>query len=714
VLIYYTLVHNLKKNRKLCLRNKYYIVPILLLFLCVSISTAQEPGDAVPLKPKDYSLDLQAITGTVADTSGKVIPYIQILFTPDPHSVGFTFKRKTKYETDWTFRVDLDSAHQGFYDTTIVPGVEYEYAVYKDMDSAVARSHISSGVDVRKDFYEGNILLVIDETMKKPLSNELGRYYMDLIGEGWFVDSVYVPRTEKFDPQRVQDVKSIIIKKYEELGGKLRSVFLIGRVAVPYSGNIAPDGHDPHHRGAWPADLYYADMDGVWTDTIDYKYEEPVRPEIINKAGDGKFDNSIIPAAQGSIVGEVELELGRVDFFNLPEIEVDEVELLRQYFDKNHRYRNRIFTPRKFGLIDDRFLMYSNEVFASNAWSNFSSLLSRDSIVAKRFRDGMQDSSYMWAYGCNSGGFNSVQDIAYTSEMMTYEYKSVFTLLFGSWFADWDVENNMYRSILASNPATLTCSWAGRPFWHFHNMGMAETIGYSTKLTQNNNYFYRTSGRYGYKEIHISLMGDPTLKMFIPDPPTKNISSIDINKDELKVNLSWFPSNDKAVLGYNIFRTDKLNQVYEKLNDTLITINSFVDINPPRGHQYYFVRAEKYEVTNSGSFYYHSPSATFELSVPEFFLKEIPVNTISVYPTPSKNKAEISFTIEYASDSRVVVYDSQGKEVRVLANRKFEPGRHTIFWDLTKENGQLVATGMYFVQLEKRPVNLTTKLIITK
>lgn len=43
-------------------------------------------------------------------------------------------------------------------------------------------------------------------------------------------------------------------------------VFLLGRVPVPYSGDIAPDGHQNDHRGAWPCDGYYACLEGIWTD----------------------------------------------------------------------------------------------------------------------------------------------------------------------------------------------------------------------------------------------------------------------------------------------------------------------------------------------------------------------------------------------------------------------------------------------------------------
>ena len=45
----------------------------------------------------------------------------------------------------------------------------------------------------------------------------------------------------------------------------LESVFLLGHVPVPYSGQINPDGHS-NHVGAWAADVYYGELDGNWTD----------------------------------------------------------------------------------------------------------------------------------------------------------------------------------------------------------------------------------------------------------------------------------------------------------------------------------------------------------------------------------------------------------------------------------------------------------------
>jgi hypothetical protein len=86
-------------------------------------------------------------------------------------------------------------------------------------------------------------------------------------------------------------------------------VFLLGRIRVPYSGDIYPDGH-PDHEGAWPADVYYADMNGAWTDNavnVTVANDERHR----NVPEDGKFDQSVLPT-------DVELQIGRVDFANMP------------------------------------------------------------------------------------------------------------------------------------------------------------------------------------------------------------------------------------------------------------------------------------------------------------------------------------------------------------------------------------------------------------
>src|SRR5262249_22985188 len=145
-----------------------------------------------------------------------------------------------------------------------------------------------------------------------------------------------------------------------------QAVFLLGHIPVPYSGDLAPDGH-VEHMGAWPADLYYGVLDGEWTDA-NVNDASASDPRNWNVPGDWKFDQSEPTSA-------VALHVGRVDFAHLPASALSEVELLRQYLRKDHNFRQGRLQAQPRGLIDDNFGLRDGEAFAANGWRNFSALL---------------------------------------------------------------------------------------------------------------------------------------------------------------------------------------------------------------------------------------------------------------------------------------------------------------------------------------------------
>jgi hypothetical protein len=62
-------------------------------------------------------------------------------------------------------------------------------------------------------------------------------------------------------------------------------------------------------------------------------------------------------------------------------------------------------------------------------------------------------------------------------------------------------------------------------------------------------------------------------------------------------------------------------------------------------------------------------------------------------------EAQISFGITRKERVELKVYDVTGRLIKTLANREFTAGEHTLFWDGSNEDGQLVARGVYFYQL---------------
>ena len=90
----------------------------------------------------------------------------------------------------------------------------------------------------------------------------------------------------------------------------------------------------PDHFGAWPADVYYGDVSGTWTDTQGPATSTASPARTKNVPGDGKFDQSIVP-------GVIELQVGRVDLSRMSNFSSSELQLMKDYLDKDHNYRKK-------------------------------------------------------------------------------------------------------------------------------------------------------------------------------------------------------------------------------------------------------------------------------------------------------------------------------------------------------------------------------------
>jgi hypothetical protein len=76
--------------------------------------------------------------------------------------------------------------------------------------------------------------------------------------------------------------------------------------------------------------------------------------------------------------------------------------------------------------------------------------------------------------------------------------------------------------------------------------------------------------------------------------------------------------------------------------------------------------------------------------------------------------AQIRFGITRKERVELKVYDVTGRLIKTLANREFAAGEHTLFWDGSNEDGQLVARGVYFYQLRTPSFVSQKKLAVLK
>jgi len=520
---------------------------------------------------------------------------LEVAFSEDPFGIvlswqpfadatSFAVYRKSKAATTWGSPIinGLPGNSTSWTDYEAVPGIGYEYRVFKAGGSA-ANGYIYAGFELPAVESQGSLVLVVDTLSTNGLEEEIARWAKDAEGDGWRVHQLQINQNDA-----VTDVKARIQQHWNAAPNELKAVFLLGRVPIPYSGEIAPDGHVPDHLGAWPADGYYGDMNGSWTDNF-VNNAGASDPRNRNTPGDGKFDQSTIPS-------DLELFVGRVDMRNLPQFGLSETELLRRYLNKNHAYRNKQFEVQKKAVIDDNFTGFA-EGFAATGWRNFSALCGAGEVIAGDYLGLLGQESHQWAYGCGAGSYNSCSGVASSGDFSGDSLLSVFTVLFGSYFGDWDSPVNNFLRVPLANGTTLSNCWGGRPFWYFHHMALGDPIGYAARLSMNNGSTYDFNN--SQRGVHMALMGDPTLRADIVAP----VLDLEASYVGAWAELSWTmdPLNTE---GYFIYRKAPSESVFSKVSDEPVLTGFYSDICLlEEGVYTYMVRAISLENTNAGSYY---------------------------------------------------------------------------------------------------------------
>lgn len=556
---------------------------------------------------REYAVQISASVRTTP-------PRITLEWVQDQCSppLSYIVHRKNLDDPGWGRGISLPGTSTHFADTNVTVGKAYEYQVVKVTTNYNGYGYIYAGMELPLVEQRGRVLLVVESTCGLELSNELAQLEQDLVGDGWSITRLSVGRS---DPPT--KVKEMIKAQYAADPKNLNCVFLFGHVPVAYSGNIVPDGHAPDHQGAWPCDGYYGDMNGTWTDyavSVDCASDTRNR----NVPGDGKFDQSTFPAALKLMVGRVDLANmpGRLTMGGPPSFP-GEMELLRNYLRKDHCFRAKEFEVPRRAFVGDYFGTRGGEAFAASGWRNFSTFFGPAQVTSlpreTSWIPTLSTNACLWAYGCGPGTFTSIGGLGnsneyhdgVTPELVDHDVKTVFTLLFGSWLGDWDAEDDMLRAVLATPSYGLACGWSGRPHWFLHHMAMGETIGFSTRLTQNNGVegLYQNQINNGAGQIQIALMGDPTLRMHVVAPPGQVI----VSTNSLGTTLIWSAA-EEDVLGYHVYEAGSLRGPFSRVTGSPVKETRW-NIQGPLAKAY-MVRAVKLESSGSGT-YYNASQGTF-------------------------------------------------------------------------------------------------------
>jgi hypothetical protein len=544
--------------------------------------------------PEDKAVLVSAEAGPASIT----LSWPETLASPNSN---YRISRKLKDATAWTTVIDnSQGATQGissWTDTDVDPGDVYEYRVER-LTGGSAVGYILAGIAAPLVDQRGTVLLVIEGSQVEALAPEIERLERDLFGDGWRVVRVIVSAsdTPAFVKARIADA--------HDLYGDLKSVLLLGHVPVPRSGVNAPDNHPPR---ALPADTYYADLDGTWTDAAENFDGWGTDPRLDNFPNDGHFDQETMSGALPA-----EISVGRIDMNDLPLMGA-ETDLLRGYLDKLHAFRNGGFTVERRAHVNDHFFNAPGpSVWAQWGWQSFTTMFGADNVDQndQTWVTTLDHEAYLWALGqgYGIGGLldpSGIDSVVHRNDYAATSFKAVFNSFASSYTMDYDDTNAFLRTPLANDGYGLTAFWHGNESFGIggsplmHRMALGGTIGDSFRLSHNG----LQSGFNGaFNNTYSNLLGDPTLRLHIVQPAS-NLVAVPAGEG---AQLSWTASPDPSVAGYYVYKHNASTDRFERVDCGEGDLHTATTCTDPTGNaatDVYMVRAVKLEQSGSGTYW---------------------------------------------------------------------------------------------------------------
>jgi hypothetical protein len=235
-----------------------------------------------------------------------------------------------------------------------------------------------------------------------------------------------------------------------------------------------------------------------------------------------------------------------------------------------------------------------------------------------------------------------------------------------------------------------------------HHMALGESIGYSTRLSQNNYSLY-TPANSGASGIHVNLMGDPSLRSdYIWQPQNLVVTPV----TGAGANLSWTPSPDAGVVGYYVYRSDSTWGTYSRISG-LLTTAAFTDNKGVNGKKFYLVRPAKLQQTPSGAYYnlgigiVDSASVSYPLTIAGLSASR----QVALFPNPAAGRLNALIEASLNEPATLVLANATGAVLHTQST-SLHPGENTISWDISAW-----PAGLYTFTLHSKSGSLVRKWV---
>ena len=236
---------------------------------------------------------------------------------------------------------------------------------------------------------------------------------------------------------------------------------------------------------------------------------------------------------------------------------------------------------------------------------------------------------------------------------------------------------------------------------------------------------------YGIRCMYTAYIADKSQPMTDVAEPSASLESFSATETAEGIALSWSVLNSKAIREINIYRSDRKDGEYVRVNQGALQGNVFLDRDGRGAGDWYRLEI----ITMDGARILSAPIPALGV--------EIPVRTelLQNYPNPFNPVTTIAFTLAGANtgstssdnspltiDNRLgsgvwglgssfvklVVYDMLGREVRTLIAEPLPAGTYRKLWDGLDQRGFCVAAGCYVYRLSVGTYSETRTMLLIR
>jgi Tol biopolymer transport system component len=225
-----------------------------------------------------------------------------------------------------------------------------------------------------------------------------------------------------------------------------------------------------------------------------------------------------------------------------------------------------------------------------------------------------------------------------------------------------------------------------------------------TSLSNNQIYYWRVRGINQFGNGPWSITFTFTTIVALPDKVVLLTPENNSTMSSNSVSLSWNTSNPQ-VDKYWLEIADNIN-----MNNPIVDQNITTTEKPfqTEANKSFWWKVKAHNVAGWGEF---SEIWKFNSMTVDVKDETIPTNTelFQNYPNPFNAGTEISFNIAEQSFISLTIYNILGKEINIITNKEYSPGRYKINW-----NPESIPTGVYFCQLKTEIYSRLIKILYLK